>query len=116
MNFEFSYDELSKSVIMGSVFWSTNVKTAIYPIVSGSFSNVKLTLEVSCPTGWKVNTTDPAYHEDDKYTMFFDIVLPSNGNYSKTTGIGTINYGSRPDVNTDLRINIVSVTGSFKED
>ena len=114
LNFEFSYGELSKSIILGSAFWSTDLKTTIYPTVAGSFSNVQMKLEIECPVGWMVNTTDAAYKEQDVYTMFIDVVLPSSGNYSRTTGIGTINYGSTPSVNTDLWVKVVSASGTFK--
>lgn len=116
LNFEFSYDDLSKSAILGSVFWSTDLKTTIYPTVAGSFSNVQMKLEIACPTGWKVNTTDTAYKEQDVYTMYIDVVLPASGNYSRTTGIGTINYGSTPSINTDLWVKVVSASGTFKAD
>lgn len=109
--FDFSYMNESESQLIEHI-WSFRVdlNTRIYPIQPGHFSNVKLTLAVSCPYGWDIYRSDPAYKEDDENTMYIDVVLPSDGNYSVMTRLSSIlSRGSK--IEPSYRIQ--SVTGTF---
>lgn len=84
----------------------------IYPIVPGQFYATSITLKVSLTSGWDVKSSDPAFSENDGY-LTTTIKLPANGIKEEVhslhiTGFSVVNHD-----NQDVRMEIVSVTGSF---
>lgn len=111
LSFDVSYSDVEKKEIaaLGKQYFTTTMSVKMYSIQSVSFSNVKLKLEVSCPSDWWVSSSDPSYKETDKNIAYIDINLPADGSYSKQVDLSTLYTGT---VKNDARVKVVSVSGT----
>ncbi len=108
-----SYGEYKTHTTIGVAFTDVDVYLKVYPVVSATFENVEITAEISCPIGWKVNSSDSAYSKSDVTVMKFTFRLPSDGRFEETHSIGRSSWKAAP--NEDCKIKIISVTGTVKK-
>lgn len=100
--------ETHKSI--GINFTYTDVYLKLYPIVSASFNNVEITLEIACPSEWKVTSSDSAYEKANDTRMVLTFKLPADGKYEETHNIGRAMWAKAPE--KDCTVKIISVSGT----
>ncbi len=112
--FNLKYDNFETHNVIGVSFASSDVILEIYPTVSGKIANVKVKVEITCPSLWNVTSSDPAYNKADTSKMIIDIVLPADGKYTSTHNIGRSSYAAKPS--NPCTIKILEASGTFTSD
>lgn len=111
LNISGQYGKIEKETQIGISFGYSDFTINIDPAVPGQFYNTSITLKVDLTDGWDVSSSDPAFSEKDGY-LTTTIKLPANGSKEEIHSlIACISYGFHN--NQDVKIQIVSVSGTF---
>ncbi len=95
---------------------SSTLELKLYPTQAGSFSQVKITAEITLQKGWRVDSSDPGYSEDNENVLTVNIVLPASGEYTETHKIvagGDLEPAFDDPIGSNFKVKIVSVEGTF---
>lgn len=90
----------------------------IYPISTGSFENVIITLELTAPNKW-IFLDDDEYDNNKEYssTREVDIILRVNGESTNSYQIASDEFDSRTQyISSDYSYQIISVSGTLVKD
>lgn len=100
-------------------YLSGDIVINVYPISSGSFENVIITLELSAPNKWFFLDKNSNYDETQNYpnTSEVEFVLHANGEGTYSCQIATDRYGDyvykRIEIPSGYSYQIVSVSGTL---
>ena len=107
LSFEFSYEEGESTKVLGFYSRHADIITKTYPISSGSFSDVKITIEITVATGWSI-AGEPA----SNHTFIQSFRLPASGEYTNSQELISLGGGDYLR-NSDIKYTITSVSGTF---
>ena len=111
LNISGQYGKIERETKIGISFGYSDFTINIDPAVPGQFYNTSITLKVDLTYGWDVSSSDPAFSENDGY-LTTTIKLPANGSKEEIHSlIASISYDNHN--NRDVKIQIVSVSGTF---
>lgn len=114
INFDVSYGKHNVSKVLGLNLVDVDVYLNTYLTKPGKLSNVKVTVEIICPTDWIVTSSDSAYDESNDRKMVIDINMPTDGGFTDVHNIGRAMYANAPQ--SDCTLVIKSVSGKFIEE
>ena len=111
LNISGQYGKIERETKIGISFGYSDFTINVDPTVPGNFYNVSITLKVLLTRGWNIASSDPAFSENDGY-LTTTIKLPANGSKEEIHSlIASMSYGNHN--NQDVKIQIVSVSGTF---
>jgi len=103
-------------------YLSGDIVIDVYPVSSGSFENVTISLELSAPNKWFFLDKGSNYDETKTYPneIEAEIKLHANGEGTYSYQIATENYGAyvynRIEIPSDYSYQITSVSGTLVKD
>lgn len=110
---QLSYGEMESGALLGMMSYQDYpLNIEIFPIASGDFNNVEVSLEIYAPIGFEIALTDNAYNEDDTSLLTLSYVLPVDGKCSDTHYVRNWGVYSEPSSCTYV---ITSVSGTVIE-
>ena len=107
LSFDFSYEEGESTKVLGFYSRHADIITKTYPISSGSFSDVKITIEIPVATGWSI-AGEPA----SNHTFIQSFRLPASGEYTNSQELISLGGGDYLR-KSDIKYTITSVSGTF---
>lgn len=109
--FDFDYSDVERDSVMGLSLGYTDLTTNVYSTQSGSFNNVKITMNIELDYGWSVKKGDKASSRSDKGFLTLDFRLPSNGSFTEKHELSASGAWSNP--RSRVKYTITSVSGTF---